>query len=57
MQTFRKVLIGLLVALAVVIPLGIAASAANPTAQRNIIRIADQPTPTPNNGHCHGVGC
>ena len=59
MKTFRKILIGLLVALMVGIPLGIAATATNPTAQRNVVRIANQPTPTPTQigAPCNGQGC
>lgn len=65
MNTFRKVLIGLIVALAVIIPLTFAATAtSSPTTQRAIIRIADGPTPTNtpntsggNSGGCHGGGC
>lgn len=59
MQTFRKILIGLLVAAAVFAPLSIAVTMAQTTSHSNIVRIANEPTPTalPPQGPCHGGNC
>ena len=61
MQTFRKILVAMLIALAVMAPLGIAASMTNPVTQHSAVRIANGPTPTPTPGNgqggCIGGGC
>ena len=58
MTKLHKVLIGLMVAAAIVIPLGIVATAAQPSEPTTrIIRIASDPTNTPSGGPCHGSGC
>jgi hypothetical protein len=58
MKKIRMLLVGLLAATGVVLPLFIAAATPHET-HPPIMRIADQPTPTPtpNSGICHGGGC
>jgi hypothetical protein len=58
MKKLYKVLIGIAVAFALMIPLGMVAGSATP-ARVSIVRVADNfpPTPTPQFGQCHGQGC
>lgn len=58
MQKFRLLLASFIVAVVVILPLMIATTVhADP--RTPIVRIASDPTPTPtpNNGQCHGQGC
>lgn len=60
MKKSKKILVGLLVALLVVIPLSIVAVNAQPDTQgQTIMRIADVTITPPNggNGQCHSGGC
>lgn len=60
MKKAKKVMVGLLVAVLVVIPLGIVAVNAQPRSQSHtIVRIADVTVTPPNGGggQCHGGGC
>lgn len=60
MKTFRKTLLGLLVALVSIIPLSLAVTAVQPTpTSDSIIKIASDHTPTParSGGGCPGGPC
>ncbi len=59
MKTIHKILVGFLVALAVAIPLGIAANATPRAADSSITRIAADPTntPRPPGGPCQSMDC